>query len=300
VRRRRIRQLLPMLRRQSRKSDSHAGALSAVILTGLLLAISTPLAAQSADEVVVPNFWNQTQRTVAIGETDIDVIRFVTTDDYPPFNFVDPSDRLIGFNVDLARAICEALGIPCTIQVRPFDDLLTTAVGDRADAAIAGIAITQATRQLVAFSDVYLRLPARFVVRRGLPLEVEDVAGREVAVVEGTAHEAYLEAFFPTAEIIPFADDRAAQNALRSGEADYLFGDGVSLSFWLGGSTAGNCCQFTGGPYLESAFFGQGMAIALDPGQPGLVAAVNAALRSVHASGEYAAIYLRYFPIGIY
>lgn len=263
-------------------------------------AVMVSAVAQEGPAVTIPNFWNADQRTEAIGEIDIDVIRFVTTDDFPPFNFADADGRLIGFNVDLARAICDVLATPCTIQVRPFDDLIPSVRNDRADAAIAGVAITPQTQSAVAFSDVYLRLPARFVVRRGLPLGIDDLDGRTVAVVANTAHEAFLEAFFEAAEIVPYENDRSARTALRTGEADLLFGDGLALSFWLAGSTSGDCCQFAGGPYLERAFFGNGMAIAIAPDRPDLLLAVNAALREVYAIGDYAALYLRYFPVSFF
>jgi polar amino acid transport system substrate-binding protein len=276
--------------------------LSLVALIGVVLLPAAAQAQETPNEpaVVIPNFWDpQAERTPAPA---IDGIRFTTADDYPPFNFTDADGRLVGFNVDLARAICEQLGIPCTIQVRPFEDLVGALADDRADAAIAGIAISAETRQSVAFSDVYLRLPARFVERRGLPFDISvaALAGRRVAVVEGTAHEAYLRAFFPDADIRAYADAETARAALRQGEVDALFGDGLQLSFWLEGIDAGGCCLFAGGPYLDPAFFGEGFAVAVKPDEPDILAAINAALRAINANGTYAGIYLRYFPLSFF
>jgi polar amino acid transport system substrate-binding protein len=119
----------------------------------------------SLPDVVIPNLWNPRQRADRPAEGAVTAIRFLTTDDFPPFNFLNDRGELTGFNVDLARAICMELEVSCTIQARAFDDLLPH-LGDRtADAVIAGIAITVATRQVLDFSDVYLRLPARFAVR---------------------------------------------------------------------------------------------------------------------------------------
>lgn len=278
-----------------------------VIAAGVMLvfaALTFGAAAQEGPaepEVVIPNFWGPADRSDR-AEAPINGIRFVTSDDYPPFNFTDADGRLIGFNVDLARAICDVLAIPCTIQVRAFDDLITALLADRADAAIAGIAISPASRGLVGFSDVYLGLPGRFAVRRGMRLTVSasGLAGRTVAVVAGTAHEAFLAAFFTEVIPLPYASADAASAALRSGEADAMFGDGLQISFWLQGTTAGDCCAFAGGPYLEPAYFGHGMAIAVAPDEPDIVAEINAALRAVHENGDYARLYLRYFPISFY
>lgn len=272
-------------------------SLAAALFAGLT---ATDAAAQNAGNVVVPNFWDSGQRAEPVDKTGINVIRFVTADDFPPFNFIDPSGRLVGFNIDLARAICEVIEVPCTIQSRPFDDLLIAVLSENADAAIAGIEISAAARDVVRFSDVYLTFPGRFVVRRSLPLAIDDLAGEAVAVVAGSAHEAFLRAFFPAAEIATYPTETAARQALRTGGVDLLFGDGMRLSFWLQGATAGDCCRFSGGPYLDPAYFGLGMAVAVAPDRPDILAAINAAMREVHASGRYAAIYLRYFPVSFF
>ncbi len=46
------------------------------------------------------------------------MIRFLTETDYPPFNFTGPDGNPAGFNVDLARLICEEIKVTCTIQMR--------------------------------------------------------------------------------------------------------------------------------------------------------------------------------------
>lgn len=267
----------------------------------LVACLQGAAAAQPADPTIrIPNYWDPAvERTTA---PQIEGIRFITSDDFPPFNFLDGNDRLVGFNVDLARAICDALMVPCTIQSRPFDDLVAALEEGRADAAIAGIAVTADTRRSVAFTETYLRLPARFVTRTDDPMAItaETMAGREVAVVARTAHEAYLSAFFGDVAIVAYETAAEARAALRDREVDALFGDGMQLAFWLESDDAAGCCAFAGGPYLEPAFFGQGLAIAVRPDAPNILAAVNAALRTVHANGTFASLYLRYFPIGFY
>src|SRR5262249_60064076 len=106
------------------------------------------------------------------------------------------------------------------------------------DAVIASIATTPEMRARVDFSDPYYRTPARFVVRRDSTIEdirPEFLEGKKIAVVAGTAHEAYLKALFTEAEIRPYPDADAGGFALERGEGDLLFGDGVSLAFWLHG-----------------------------------------------------------------
>lgn len=261
-------------------------------------------AAPGSTEVVVPNFWDPKRRVERPPAGTIQAIRFITTDDFPPFNFLDANGRLTGFNVDLARAICAELAIRCTIQARQWDELVDRVADGTADAAIAGIAITAENRQRLDFSDIYMRTPARFIVRnadRSLQTTPAGLRGKTLAVVSRTAHEAYLAAMFPEVGRQLYPDADAARLAVKNGEADAHFGDGMQLSFWLESEAAEGCCSFAGGPYLESRFFGQGYAIAMaKTPTDDLKRAIDAALQAVYEKGVFAELYLRYFPIGFF
>lgn len=258
----------------------------------------------SADKtVVIPDFWDPRRRVERPPPGVVQALRFITTDDFPPFNFLDSDGHLTGFNVDLARAICAELAIPCTIQARAFAELPDRLASKAADAAIAGIAVTAEARAKVDFSDVYLRTPARFVVRKDeteFTVTPAGLKGKTIGVVEHTAHEAYLAAMFPEVarKIYPTPD--AAREALAKGEVDAHFGDGLQLSFWLQSPASNGCCVFAGGPYLEQRFFGQGYAIAVAKGATDTKRAINAALQAIYEKGVYADLYLRYFPVSFF
>ena len=100
----------------------------------------------------------------------------------------------------------------------------------------------------------------------------------------GTAHEAFLKTLFTEAELRPYPDADAARFALKRGEVDLLFGDGVSLAFWLNGTDSANCCVFRGGPYLESRFFGEGVGIVVTTRQRFVAAGLQ--LGAVPAVGK--------------
>lgn len=164
-----------------------------------LLGLAAPLlpaqAAGPGDGVRVPSFWDPKRRPERPDLGRLGLIRFLTEEDYPPFNFKGADNNPTGFNVDLARAICEELKVACTVQVRRFDTLLDALNENRGDAVVASLAITPQTRAKADFTDRYYRTPARFVARTDLDLvdlKPETVIGRSVAVVAGTAHEAYL------------------------------------------------------------------------------------------------------------
>jgi len=257
-------------------------------------------AAKSVDSMAIPSFWDPRRRPERPDLSRISIIRFLTETDYPPFNYAGPDGVPIGFNVDLARLICEELRVACTVQMRRFDTLIGALNSNNGDAIIASIAATLDMRTRLDFSDPYYRTPARFVARRDSTIEdvrPELLEGKKIAVVAGTAHEAYLKALFTEAELRPYPDSDAARFALKRGEVDLLFGDGVSLAFWVNGTDSANCCVFRGGPYLESRFFGEGVGIAVRRGNELLRQALNWALFRLWEKGRFTDLWLRYFPV---
>ena len=134
------------------------------------------------------------------------MIRFLTETDYPPFNFAGPDGSPQGFNIDLARAMCEELKIACTIQMRRFETLIAALKDNRGDAVIASIAATPEMRQKVDFSDPYTARRRASSPRRDSTIEDPRpgrLEGKKVAVVAGSSHEAYLKALFTELEVPP-------------------------------------------------------------------------------------------------
>jgi polar amino acid transport system substrate-binding protein len=109
----------------------------------------------AAGPVTIPGFWDPRRRPERPDLSRLTLIRFLTEVDYPPFNYAGPDGNPAGFNVDLARMICEELKIACSIQMRRFDTLLQSLAENRGDAVMASIAVTPDARGLADFSDPY-------------------------------------------------------------------------------------------------------------------------------------------------
>ncbi|SON54110.1 ABC transporter arginine-binding protein 1 precursor [Hartmannibacter diazotrophicus] len=229
-------------------------------------------------------------------------IRFVTTDDFPPFDFSDGAGHLVGYNVELARAICQQAQIPCTIQTKPFDELVDAVRDGEADAIIAGLQDTEKTAEFLAFSAPYLRLPARFVVRKDFIGGVipETLEGFPVAVVEGGRHDAFLAAHFPKSVKRGYASLEPALRALKEGEVDAVFADSLALAFWISGADAKDCCRFGGDAYSDPAYFSGALSIAVATDNQALKAFFDDSLARLEAKGLLADLYRRFLPVGLY
>lgn len=263
-------------------------------------AISAAAFAQPAN---VPGLWDPNHRVERPDLGNLRLIRFVTEDDYPPFEFALPDGTLAGFNVELARALCEELRVQCTVQPRRWDTILDAIEQGRGDAAISSLAITPSTRARVSFTSPYYKTPARFVSRNDFDLPdatPNSLAGKQVGVVARTAHEAFLRQFFPKLQIRTYETLVSLRSALKRQEVDLIFGDGVSLAIWLNSTDASGCCAFRGGPFTESRFFGEGVGIAVRKDNQQLRRALDYGLKRLAERGVYADLYLKYFPVSFY
>jgi len=289
-----------------------AGVIAVGLVTVALVAATAAANAATPDKTdtsagsttaSVPSFWDPRRRPERPDMSRISLVRFMTEVDFPPFNYAGADGNPTGFNVDLARLICEELKVACTMQMRRFDTLIDSLNDNRGDAAIASMSVTAETRKRVDFSDPYYRPVARFVARRDSGIEVstpEHLEAKKIGVIARTAHEAYLRALFTEAEVVPYPTLEAAREALQRREVDLLFADAFTLAFWLNGTDSANCCMFVGGPYSEGRYFGEGIGIAVKRGNDTLRQAFNWALFRLWEKGAFADLWLRYFPVNPY
>lgn len=277
-----------------------------LILSVMVLGLGSCRAAMAAEDALnIPVFWDVKERISKPDLSAVPRMRFLTTTDFPPFNSIDSTGELFGFNIDLVRAICAELKIAekCQIQALPWSELEGALARGDGEAIIAGLAVTAQTRLKYAFSRSYLRFPARFIMRADAALEEPLAAAlkkKRVGVVAGTAHERLLRDDFPGLDIVPYPAQAAMLQDLREARIDAGFGDGMRLAFWLETPDAQGCCRLAGESYLAPDYLGSGLAIATSLGHPQYAAAFDAALQQISAKGVFAELYLRAFPVGFY
>jgi polar amino acid transport system substrate-binding protein len=252
---------------------------------------------------IVPDTWQGDVLRPKPDMHGLEKLRFITDSDYPPFHYFDEVGALTGFNVDLAKAICEALEVQCEVKDVDWAEIYPTLDRGEADAAIASIRISAESLEKADFSFRYYATPARFVAQKTNELKdisPDSLEGKKVGVAKGTGHEAYLKQFFPDVAVAAFDSVEDAEKALKGGAIDFVFGDGIGLTFWINGVTSEGCCEFRGGPYLDAKFFGEGVGIAVKKGNRQLAEILNYGLEQVHASGRYEELFLRYFPMSFF
>ena len=120
----------------------------------------------SAAEPQVPILWDAKERLPKPDLSSLPRLRFLTTTDFPPFNFLDGGGRLSGFHIDLARAICAELDIAekCQIQALPWAELERRCRRAKARRSLPASPPRRKSRSKYGFSRSYLQFPARFIM----------------------------------------------------------------------------------------------------------------------------------------
>ena len=259
------------------------------------LILTTPAFAQS-----MPYHADPDAREILPSLTPVPAIRFLTTADFPPFNFRDQTGNLVGYNIDLAKRICAEVDVACTIQAWPWDQAANALSDSQGDALIAGLALTEENGLLFDYSSVYLALPGRFVTRAedAEAFRPEALDDERVGVRAGSAHAQFLERYLPDVETVTFETEIAGLEAVKSGTLDAWFGDAMRASFWLNENLG--CCGFAGDAYFRPNLFGEGFTIAVPAGHDPVRHAIDWALVRLKENGALDELYLRWFPVGFY
>jgi polar amino acid transport system substrate-binding protein len=264
-----------------------------------LIALTFALFTTPAFAQALPYHADPSAREIVPG-TPVPAIRFLTTADFPPFNFRDAGGELIGFNVDLAKRICAEANVACTIQAWPWEQAANALTDNQGDALIAGLDLSDENGALFDFSSVYLALPGRFVTRMAdiSTFDPAALGGKTVAVRRGSAHEAFMQRYLPEVTLTGFDSEIEALAAVEASQAYAFFGDAMRASFWLNENL--DCCGFAGDAYFRPNLFGEGLAIAVPAGHDAVRHAIDWALVRLKDNGVLDELYLRWFPVGFY
>ncbi|MTH52324.1 transporter substrate-binding domain-containing protein [Bacillus mangrovi] len=130
------------------------------------------------------------------GESGKKVLKMATSADYPPFEYKDTakSDEIIGFDVDLAKALGEKLGYEVQVQDMDFNGLIAALQGKQVDMVMAGMTPTAERKKNVDFTDIYYTAKHMIVSPKGSGIKtVEDLKGKKLGVQLGSIQEGEAE-----------------------------------------------------------------------------------------------------------
>jgi polar amino acid transport system substrate-binding protein len=226
-------------------------------------------------------------------------LRIATEGAYPPFNFVEGSEPA-GFEIDLGRALCGAMGLPCVFVLQEWDGMFRGLKENRYDAIMSSMEITDERRTRYLFSRRYYAIPAALIGAKGgagpRSFRVEHLASRPVGVVADSEFAAYLETLPNGPDIRTYNKLEEANLDLLTGRIEFVLGDKLALSRFISSREGEGCCRFVADLPVDR---GAGIGVAVRKGDRGLAELFDRAIQSVMADGSYDRIRAKYFPFDI-
>lgn len=252
---------------------------SALIFAALLpLMLSAPPAMASTDDLA------------AIQKAGI--IRIGTEGTYAPFSYHDPKDnKLVGFDVDIGRAIAKQLGVKAEFVEGKWDGLIAGLNVNRYDAVINQVGITPERQEKYDFSKPYISSEAVLIVRDDNDTihSFQDIKGKRSAntLTSNFGKLAQREG----AEVVPVQGFNEAIALLTSGRVDATINDYLS---YLDFKKQQPQAKVKVVAQDDSAEFGRS-GVLMRKGQAPLKVAIDKALDEIVADGSYRQISERYF-----
>ena len=229
-------------------------------------------------------------------------VRIGTEGAYPPFNYFDSNKQLQGFDVDIAKALCEKMKVECTFVAQDWDGIIPALIANKYDAIIASMSITEERKKRVDFTDKYYNTPQGFIAEKdfsGSEFTPEALAGKTIGAQSATTHASYLEDVYKDSSIKLYGTQDEANLDLAAGRLDLILADSVVLGEWLK-TKEGECCKMAETFNGPTKYFGEGAGIAIRQGDDELKAMFNKAIQDILADGTYEKINAKYFDFSVY
>ena len=219
------------------------------------------------------------------------VLRIGCEGTYSPFCYQDEQGNLVGFDVDIAKAVAVKMGLKPEFTPSKWEGILAALDSSRFDAVFNQVTISDDRKKAYEFSQPYTYSGLQILVRKDKATDIkgpDDLAGKKVGVLLGTNHEQYLREHTPKADVRTYEDDASRNQDLLVGRIDAILNDRLivgSVEKIYGGQIVS-----TGGLLSDTR-----QAAAVKKGNTELVAAIDQALAALTADGTMKAISEKWF-----
>ncbi|MEX1215650.1 transporter substrate-binding domain-containing protein [Saccharospirillum sp.] len=213
-----------------------------------------------------------------------DVFQVANSGAYPPFSYVNTQGELVGFDVDIAEALAEKVGVEVNIQSSPWNGIIAALAGGRFDACICSMSVTEERQRAVDFTDSYYSAGLSVWVQESTDdiNSIDDFSGKRVGSTLGeTGNQWAVENGEGEWRNQTFQGLPDMMNGLTTGRIDVMIADDVPVLVAMQENA----------PAIKMVDVGElprwPAAISIQQNKPQLKAALNDALAEIKADGTY-------------
>jgi len=249
-------------------------------------------------------------------------IKIGTEGAYPPWNSTDASGNLIGFEVELADALCEIMGHNCSIVQQDWDGMIPALQSKKYDAIMAGMSITDERQKVISFSQGYADEVASFAVKgssnymlqrdfskiqevglnlnmggsgnkKALDMIKEAIQGKIVCTQVGTIHQNFLQSGdVGVVKVRVYKTQDEVNLDLTSGRCDV--GLAAAVAFVDYSEKSGENIKLVG-PTLSGGSFGNGVGVGIRKSDTKLISDFNKAIDQARKDGVISRLAIKWF-----
>ncbi len=220
---------------------------------------------------------------------DSDTLVMGTNASFPPYEFVDDNNNIVGIDAEIAAAVAEKLGKKLQIKDMEFDSLLTAVQSGAIDFALAGMTVNDERKLTVDFSDTYATGVQVIIVKDGSAIKTtDDLSGKTIGVQAGTTGDIYCTDDFGQDNVKQYNNGALAVAALKNGQVDCVVIDNEPAKNYVKANE--------GLKILDTEYAVEDYAAAISKENKELQEDFNKALKELKDEGKIAEIIEKYIP----
>lgn len=231
------------------------------------------------------------------------IVRLSSDFTYPPFNYKNSDGKPVGFDIEIADALCAEAQLQCEWITQGWDGLIPGLLSRKSDVIMASMRITEERKKRVLFTDKYYQTPASFVAAKAANFTIDKTGlkGKKIGVQVGTIHDNYVtKVYGDIAEIKRYTGQDEVYLDLANGRLDTAFANSDQLVLAFLEKERGANFSLKGALVTDKAYVGEGTALALRKQDKALAEKFNKAIATIRKNGTYDKIASSYFTFDIY
>lgn len=230
-------------------------------------------------------------------------LRIAIDPTYKPFTYKTESGEPAGFDVDIAKALCDELKSKCVFVEQAWDGMIPGLQAKKYDAIISSMSITEERKQAVDFTSKYYNTPSCVVVKSALNLgpEAANFKGKKLGVLKASTQEKYAmgELQPAGATIVPYDAQDQVYLDIKSGRLDGTVADVVEVNGGFLSTPDGKDYACAGARIpveFEAKYFGGGAGVAIRKEDTALRDALDVGIKAIRDNGKWKELADKHVP----
>ena len=200
-----------------------------------------------------------------------------TSPDFPPFEYTDDNENIVGIEPDMMKLICEKIGLELVIDAMDFDSALLAAQQGKSDAVVSGVTVTEDRKLVYDFTNTYITITQGIVSKEANNVTMDTLKDQTIGVQRGTTGHIYAEDDFGEDSVVAYDTYTTVFQALMNDQVSCILMDDAVAKAYV--------AQNPGLVLNVSTYEPENFAFGISKGNTALLDAVNTALDELIADG---------------